>query len=206
MLVSSSQWIFPVSALHETPSIRISHIPLERELYDRSRGVEFLFRLGSTLLMFVRSCVKFARCPDVFQAVVGYGHGCNLVPPVLHALLYGRLFKTGTLAHNMLNVISYHLLWQDVAAACIFLATKTEECGRKLRDVARVFSAKVGNKEMSEIAMESKVSLLYLSEGPHINSSPHRNWNRFRLLYLPQKKLSWKRYVSNFGSKVPMYR
>lgn len=106
MLVSSSQWIFPVSALHETPSIRISHIPLERELYDRSRGVEFLFRLGSTLLMFVRSCVKFARCPDVFQAVVGYGHGCNLVSPVLHALLYGRLFKTGTLAHNMLNVIS----------------------------------------------------------------------------------------------------
>jgi len=45
---------------------------------------------------------------------------------------------------------------QDVAAACIFLATKTEECGRKLRDVARVFSAKVGNKEMSEIAMDSK--------------------------------------------------
>jgi len=45
---------------------------------------------------------------------------------------------------------------QDVAAACIFLATKTEECGRKLRDVAGVFSAKVGNKEMSEIAMDGK--------------------------------------------------
>jgi len=50
---------------------------------------------------------------------------------------------------------------QDVAAACIFLATKTEECGRKLRDVARVFSAKIGNKEMSEVAMESKVTTSY---------------------------------------------
>ena len=29
-----------------------------------------------------------------------------------------------------------------IAAACIFLASKTEECGRKLRDVARVVCAK----------------------------------------------------------------
>lgn len=34
---------------------------------------------------------------------------------------------------------------QDVAATCIFLATKTEECGRKLVDVARVYQRKVLN-------------------------------------------------------------
>ena len=46
---SSSQWIFPVSALSATPSIMTSGYTLDRELYDRARGVEFLFRLGSSL-------------------------------------------------------------------------------------------------------------------------------------------------------------
>ncbi len=46
---SPSQWLFPVSALHNTPSRMTSDIPLERELYDRSRGVEFLYRLGVSL-------------------------------------------------------------------------------------------------------------------------------------------------------------
>jgi len=45
---------------------------------------------------------------------------------------------------------------QEIAAACIFLATKTEECGRKLRDVARVFAAKIGNKDMSDVATDGK--------------------------------------------------
>ncbi|KAJ8520428.1 hypothetical protein ONZ45_g2786 [Pleurotus djamor] len=38
---------------------------------------------------------------------------------------------------------SYHR--QEVAAACIFLVTKTEECGRKLRDVAKIYCSKVSN-------------------------------------------------------------
>lgn len=42
---SSSQWLFPPSALLATPSA----CPLEKELYDRARGVEFLFRLGTSL-------------------------------------------------------------------------------------------------------------------------------------------------------------
>jgi hypothetical protein len=46
---SSSQWIFPVSALSATPSIAMSKFTLEKELYDRSRGAEFLFRLGTSL-------------------------------------------------------------------------------------------------------------------------------------------------------------
>ncbi len=40
-----NQWLFPLSALLATPS----SWPLEKELYDRARGVEFLFRLGSSL-------------------------------------------------------------------------------------------------------------------------------------------------------------
>lgn len=52
---------------------------------------------------------------------------------------------------------------QDVAASCIFLATKTEECGRKLRDVARVCEAKIANTEVPNIAADGKVrEILYL--------------------------------------------
>ena len=43
---------------------------------------------------------------------------------------------------------------KDVAASCIFLATKTEECGRKLRDVAIVFCAKITGIEVTD---DSKV-------------------------------------------------
>lgn len=43
---------------------------------------------------------------------------------------------------------------KDVAASCIFLATKTEECGRKLRDVAKVCYAKISG---IEVADDSKV-------------------------------------------------
>lgn len=46
-----SQWLFSVSALQNTPSRISSGIPLEKELYDRTRGVEFLFRLGVSLAL-----------------------------------------------------------------------------------------------------------------------------------------------------------
>ncbi|KAI0062288.1 hypothetical protein BV25DRAFT_1825734 [Artomyces pyxidatus] len=45
---------------------------------------------------------------------------------------------------------------QSVAASCIFLATKTEECGRKLRDVARVFCAKATGVDVREIPDNGK--------------------------------------------------
>ena len=45
---------------------------------------------------------------------------------------------------------------QDVAATCIFLATKTEECGRKLVDVAKVYQAKVQNiSDINKIPSDS---------------------------------------------------
>lgn len=45
---------------------------------------------------------------------------------------------------------------QDVAATCIFLATKTEECGRKLRDVARICQAKIHSTDVSNIPADGK--------------------------------------------------
>jgi hypothetical protein len=43
------QWLFSPSALRATPTTSNGFATLERELYDRSRGVEFLYRLGSSL-------------------------------------------------------------------------------------------------------------------------------------------------------------
>lgn len=45
----SSQWILPINSLRYTPSQTTSDMPLEKELYDRARGVEFLFRMGVAL-------------------------------------------------------------------------------------------------------------------------------------------------------------
>ena len=48
--ITPAQWLFPLSALiHSTPSRTTSNIPVEKELYDRARGVEFLFRLAVSL-------------------------------------------------------------------------------------------------------------------------------------------------------------
>lgn len=46
---SLNQWLFPVSALRLMPTVASGYATLDRELYDRSRGVEFLYRLGSSL-------------------------------------------------------------------------------------------------------------------------------------------------------------
>ena len=57
---SVSQWLFPVSAVLDcTPSRTTSSISVEKELYDRARGVEFLYRLGVTLGLYVPQC-----CPS----------------------------------------------------------------------------------------------------------------------------------------------
>ncbi|KAF8212264.1 cyclin-like protein [Mycena galopus ATCC 62051] len=101
-----NQWLFPLSALHATPS----NWPLEKELYDRARGIEFLFRLGSSLVLPTSAIMTAATWFHRF---------------------YMRF-----------SMEDYHR--QDVAASCIFLATKTEECGRKLRDVARICQVKQG--------------------------------------------------------------
>ncbi|KAH7889720.1 cyclin-like protein [Phlebopus sp. FC_14] len=149
----SSQWIFPVDALQCTPSVATSSCSIPRELYDRARGVEFLFRLGSSL-----------------------------------GLPSSAMFTAATWFHRFFMRFSmedYHRQ-QDVAAACIFLATKTEECGRKLRDVARVCQSKITGADVSHIpgesvAIEQQQVAILLAEGvllealcfDFVTTSPH---------------------------------
>ncbi|KAI6109170.1 cyclin-like protein [Pisolithus croceorrhizus] len=121
----SAQWMFPVEALQHTPSVETSNYAIGKELYDRARGVEFLFRLGSSL-----------------------------------GLPSSAMFTAATWFHRFFMRFSmedYHR--QDIAAACIFLATKTEECGRKLRDVARVFQSKITGVDVAHIPNESLASI-----------------------------------------------
>ncbi|KAF5330678.1 hypothetical protein D9619_005559 [Psilocybe cf. subviscida] len=141
----NSQWLFPIETLSNTPST----CRLERELYDRARGIEFLYRVGMQL---------------------------NLPT--------SAIFTAATWFHRFymrFSMEDFHR--QDVAASCIFLATKTEECGRKLRDVAKVYQAKTGsdpadNKEvdhcqatilMTEEVLLEALCFDFVVESPHAN-------------------------------------
>ncbi|KAL4265239.1 cyclin family protein [Pleurotus pulmonarius] len=115
---SSTQWLFPISALENTPT----EWALQKELYDRARGVEFLFRLGSSLQLPTSAMLTAATW-------------------------FHRFYMRFSMEH-------YHR--QEVAAACIFLATKTEECGRKLRDVAKIYCSKVSNVPVLNVPNDSK--------------------------------------------------
>lgn len=110
-----SQWLFPISALSRTPTAQDRS--LHEEMYDRSRGIEFLYRLG---------CSIGLHSPGLFTA----------------ATWFHRFFMR-------FSMLDYHR--QTIAAACIFLATKTEECGRKLRDVARVSTSKAKGIDVCDI-------------------------------------------------------
>jgi hypothetical protein len=54
-----SQWLFPLSALSCTPTAQ--ERSLHEEMYDRSRGIEFLYRLGTSIGLFV--CLIFSTPP-----------------------------------------------------------------------------------------------------------------------------------------------
>lgn len=88
---------------------------------------------------------------------------------------------------------------QDVAASCIFLATKTEECGRKLRDVARICQVKVTGKD---VPSESKVIPPGLFGDFVTNVLPRRKSNSARLQSCLLKKHCWRPCVSILLSKA----
>ncbi|KAL0580959.1 hypothetical protein V5O48_001051 [Marasmius crinis-equi] len=113
-----SQWIFPLSALRQVPT----QYSVDKFLYDLARGVEFLYRLGTSLKL---------PSPALFTAATW-----------LHRF-YMRY-----------SMEDFHR--QDVAASCIFLATKTEECGRKLRDVAMVYHSKLSGLDVNDIPSDSQ--------------------------------------------------
>ena len=61
--MSESQWLFSLDALDSTPSI----CSREKELYDRGRGVEFLFRLGVSLALSVPQELLFLFITKVLR-------------------------------------------------------------------------------------------------------------------------------------------
>ncbi|KAI0031830.1 cyclin-like protein [Vararia minispora EC-137] len=115
-VASNGRWLFSTSQLEQTPTSLDRSV--HEEMYDRARGVEFLFRVGSHINM---------HLPGMFTAATWFHR------------FYMRY-----------SMDDYHR--QNVAASCIFLATKTEECGRKLRDVAKVVCAKVHNNSMDSVS------------------------------------------------------
>jgi cyclin K len=159
------QWLFPISALSCTPTAQDRS--LHEEMYDRSRGIEFLYRLGTSIGLFVLVNVTSSICtqtlvPQPFPRAI---HCCNMVSSLFHAIFYDRLSPTSQFS---LSSPSLSLPWathstrhQTVAAACIFLATKTEECGRKLRDVARVCQSKAKGIDVRDIPESGPVRLFF---------------------------------------------
>lgn len=88
---ANTQWYFPLSVLASTPSTS----PRPRELYDRARGIEFLFRLGSSLALsvFVVSAIIIWRCP---QTHFSHVHSSNLVSSFLYEILHEWLSPSST--------------------------------------------------------------------------------------------------------------
>jgi hypothetical protein len=81
-------------------------------------------------------------------------HGRDVVSSLLYAVFYARLSSPSQPAPPVAQLSCRHsslIRHQTIAAACIFLATKTEECGRKLRDVARVCQSKAKGIDVRDI-------------------------------------------------------
>jgi hypothetical protein len=96
---TNSQWVFPISALSCTPTAQDRS--LHEEMYDRSRGIEFLYRLGTSIGLFVRQTTlptpvsvdmdmlnQPLSLPQPFPWPI---HGCDVVPSLLYAVFYARL-------------------------------------------------------------------------------------------------------------------
>lgn len=56
-----SQWRFTISSLSATPSATTSAMTLDKELYERAKGVEFLYRLGASLQLSVSPALSFLQ-------------------------------------------------------------------------------------------------------------------------------------------------
>ena len=76
-----SQWLFPISALSCTPTAQDKS--LHEEMYDRCRGIEFLYRLGTSIglcvklqgaspLCHVNPCLSLSHAPGLFTAATWF--------------------------------------------------------------------------------------------------------------------------------------
>lgn len=78
----NTQWLFPISALSCTPTAQ--ERSLHEEMYDRSRGIEFLYRLGTSIGLFVRRVAFHTPFPSRYSI-----NPCPLSPAIPRA--YSRL-------------------------------------------------------------------------------------------------------------------
>lgn len=97
--IMQSQWLFPISALQLTPSVLTSYYTVAKELYDRSRGVEFLFRLGSSLGLSALASFLLVLLLTRFvpQSHFRHVHSGDMVSSIFYEILHGRLSQTGIL-------------------------------------------------------------------------------------------------------------
>jgi hypothetical protein len=93
---TNSQWVFPISALSCTPTAQ--ERSLHEEMYDRSRGIEFLYRLGTSIGLFVWPTLPTPVSVHMLNQPFSHPqpfpwpiHGCDVVPSLLYAVLYARL-------------------------------------------------------------------------------------------------------------------
>lgn len=129
-------------------------------------------------------------------------HCSYLVSPLLYATFYDRIPSPGTVFCSFAHSITDTSVIKDLAAACIFLATKTEECGRKLRDVARVCQAKIHNTDVNNIPADGKVRTHFFAVRTRHNL--YRKWSSVRMLYSLLKKYCWRHFVLILLSIAPI--
>jgi len=92
-----SQWLFPISTLACTPTSQ--ERTLHEEMYDRSRGIEFLYRLGTSIGLFV-CLIFFTPIPSMCSTLIspqpftGTLHRRYVVPSFLYAVFHARFSPT----------------------------------------------------------------------------------------------------------------
>lgn len=82
-----SQWLFPSTALNNTPS----RVPLTREVYDRSRAVELLFRIGVSISLLVSRLKLLPVTEQGNQTIRCFVYRRHLVSSILHEIPNGGL-------------------------------------------------------------------------------------------------------------------
>ena len=88
---SSDQWLFPLSALRDTPS----EMALQEEVSRRQKGVDWLFRVGVSLGMSVSSLLPSHLLTPNVQGTGALSHCRSFFPPFLYAAHDGGLPREG---------------------------------------------------------------------------------------------------------------
>jgi hypothetical protein len=105
-----SQWLFPISALSSTPTAQ--ERSLHEEMYDRSRGIEFLYRLGTSIGLFV------ARERKTLSFLSPFCRRSTLVSFFLSLLSHSPgLFTAATWFHRFFMRYSMHDYHRQVSPA-----------------------------------------------------------------------------------------